>query len=518
MHSLIGHEYTRATAAERRRLAAERPPGRPRSQPPPLRRGAAIAVARLAVRLDADAARRRSEARMARGAARRHRGPLPRGRREALPPRGPRAVRHGRRLHHPRAARGIRSATPSTSRSRRPPSRPARRPRSTSTAPRRRSTCSPGHGTHAAGRPGGRRAARATAVVIAPGTPGTSSPNPGPGAARAAVLLRARLLARGHRPHRRMRVDGPRAAALAATLMGLLAVLAASASPAGAAPVIGVGEQRGQIFSDPPWTELGLRDTRLVVSWDVASIPFERADVDGYLAAAEAAGARVMVTFGHSRARSRAKQLPSVARYRRAFLASSAGASPRCRRSWPGTRPTTAPSRPATGRSARRALLRRDPPHCPAAASWPRTSWTRDWCRWAARFRRAAGHRRGSGGCTTTSTPTASAPRAPGRCSATVQGDVWFTETGGLVERQQRLDGPPARLEAHAAKATDWRARPARELSPRIKRVYLYHWRPAPEPFPTWDSALLDREGRPRLAYDVLHTWVRRAQRARGGR
>jgi hypothetical protein len=58
MHSLIGHEYTRATAAERRRRAAERPPGRPRSQPPPLRRGAAIAVARLAVRLDADAARR----------------------------------------------------------------------------------------------------------------------------------------------------------------------------------------------------------------------------------------------------------------------------------------------------------------------------------------------------------------------------------------------------------------------------------------------------------------------------
>jgi hypothetical protein len=53
-------------------------------------------------------------------------------------------------------------------------------------------------------------------------------------------------------------------------------------------------------------------------------------------------------------------------------------------------------------------------------------------------------------------------------------------------------------------------------LSPRVKRVYLYHWRPAPEPEPTWDSALLDREGEPRLAFDVLSEWVGRLRRARG--
>ena len=58
MHSLIHHEYARSAAAERVRRASERPPRRPRSQPPPVRRSIAFAVARLAVRLDAETARR----------------------------------------------------------------------------------------------------------------------------------------------------------------------------------------------------------------------------------------------------------------------------------------------------------------------------------------------------------------------------------------------------------------------------------------------------------------------------
>ncbi len=48
-----------------------------------------------------------------------------------------------------------------------------------------------------------------------------------------------------------------------------------------------------------------------------------------------------------------------------------------------------------------------------------------------------------------------------------------------------------------------------------MKRVYFYHWSPAPIPRPTWDSALVDKCDRPRPAYRVLHAWLRRNHVAR---
>ena len=89
-----------------------------------------------------------------------------------------------------------------------------------------------------------------------------------------------------------------------------------------------------------------------------------------------------------------------------------------------------------------------------------------------------------------------------------VKGDVWFTETGGIVKRN---NGSPIQFPestAHAAKATTWVFKLA-ELSPRVRRVYLYHWIAAdPSPLPTWDSALVDSRDRPRPAYGVLRRWL----------
>ena len=50
-------------------------------------------------------------------------------------------------------------------------------------------------------------------------------------------------------------------------------------------------------------------------------------------------------------------------------------------------------------------------------------------------------------------------------------------------------------------------------LSRRVQRVYFYHW-VAPEPDSTWDSALFDRRGRPRPAYKVVKTYIRRSRAA----
>ncbi len=51
-------------------------------------------------------------------------------------------------------------------------------------------------------------------------------------------------------------------------------------------------------------------------------------------------------------------------------------------------------------------------------------------------------------------------------------------------------------------------------LSPRITRLYLYHWN-ARTTRDTWDSAFISPSGRERPALDVLERWVARERRRR---
>jgi hypothetical protein len=89
---------------------------------------------------------------------------------------------------------------------------------------------------------------------------------------------------------------------------------------------------------------------------------------------------------------------------------------------------------------------------------------------------------------------------------------VWFTETGGLVVRRNgsRIAFPGNRR--HAAQATKQVFKLA-ALSPRVRRIYIYHWQPSKDRLPTWDSALVDKRGKPRPAYRVLKSFIRRFAR-----
>jgi hypothetical protein len=88
-----------------------------------------------------------------------------------------------------------------------------------------------------------------------------------------------------------------------------------------------------------------------------------------------------------------------------------------------------------------------------------------------------------------------------------VKGDVWFTETGGIVRRTNNTGLKLPQSTRHAARVTTYVFKLA-ALSKRVKRVYFYHWSPAPTPNATWDSALVDKHDRPRPAYEVLYTWL----------
>src|SRR3954449_10687867 len=81
-----------------------------------------------------------------------------------------------------------------------------------------------------------------------------------------------------------------------------LAVLAAVPAPASAKLSVGIGENSPSMFTDPLFGRLGVKNARLVVSYDVmTSGDDELGRVRAYLDAARLAGVRPLVTFEHAR-------------------------------------------------------------------------------------------------------------------------------------------------------------------------------------------------------------------------
>ena len=90
------------------------------------------------------------------------------------------------------------------------------------------------------------------------------------------------------------------------------------------------------------------------------------------------------------------------------------------------------------------------------------------------------------------------------------KGQIWFTETGGIVSRAARVKIPFEESPRHAAAATRGVFDRLAPLSPRIRRVYIYHWNPSTSK-DTWDSALVTLGGRPREAFRVVRARIERS-------
>ena len=302
-------------------------------------------------------------------------------------------------------------------------------------------------------------------------------------------------------------------------------ILAAAAAalllvPAGAqaAPTaIGIGEQSPAIFNDPSWQRLKSPDVRYIVAWDALRVPWQKAEVDAYLAAARDAGARVLLGFSRSRSEklSRRKYLPSPSRLRREFIA--------FRRHYPWVKTyltwneANHRGQPTWNRPDIVAryydMMRRTCKRCTIAG--PSVLDTLAMPTWVRAVERKAKHRIGIWALHNyidanrfRTSGTQSLLRATKRTKA----KIWFTETGGLVRRDNGSRIEFADSKRHAAKATRQVEKLAR-LSRRVTRIYFYHWI-APDPDATWDSALTDRRGRPRPAYKVVRTYIRRARAA----
>ena len=85
--------------------------------------------------------------------------------------------------------------------------------------------------------------------------------------------------------------------------LAVLLGLALAAPPASAAkrPLVGMGDQKVQMFDDPRLSWLGVKHARLVAPWYVATgvSPQELTYVDQWMAAAQRTGVKPLVGFGH---------------------------------------------------------------------------------------------------------------------------------------------------------------------------------------------------------------------------
>ena len=294
---------------------------------------------------------------------------------------------------------------------------------------------------------------------------------------------------------------------IARTLCLLCLLLALPAQAAARPPAIGIGEQKAGMFDDPQWQRLGLREVRYVAPWDVLRDADQRERLDAWMAAARASGSRVLLGFQHSlRSERLARRLPGPGEFERAFR--------RIRARYPDVRDWIAWNEANHPFSLTANRPRR------AAQYFDAVAWNCAGCRivaadvldvsgmsaWVRRFQRHAVHRPriwGLHNYVDANRFTSSGTRALLRITT---GRVWFTETGGLVLRREyagtTVTGEFRYSQRHAARATAHALRLGC-LSPRIRRVYLYHWR-APHPVTNWDSAFVGPHGRARPAYRTL--------------
>lgn len=266
--------------------------------------------------------------------------------------------------------------------------------------------------------------------------------------------------------------------------------------------VVGIGEQNSPMFADRRFRDLGIEHARLVVPYDAVVRRTERALADRWLAEAKRAGVEPFITFGHSRAHP--TKLPGVGEFRATFRA--------FRKRYPGVR-VFAPwneinhvSQP-TARAPQRAaqyynVVRAECGGCTVLAG--------DVLDQAGMTRYIRQYRRHLAGEPTVWGLHNYADTNRFRTSGlrdllrTVRGDVWLTETGGIVRFGRNFP----RDERRAARSIAYAFKLARD-NERVKRVYLYNWTGA-RPTDRFDSGLIAPDGTARPGFDALRAELQR--------
>jgi hypothetical protein len=296
------------------------------------------------------------------------------------------------------------------------------------------------------------------------------------------------------------------ALAIALALGALTAQAVSAQEPAASAArgphtIVGIGEQSPELFQDPRFQSTGIRNARLLVPWDLIKVggwPLQAADL--WLTRAQRDGIDPLVSFGHSMSPKTQHRLPSVRQFTAQFKAF------RARYPWVREFSTwneaNLGSKQPTGRHPRQTAVfyRAIKRHCRgctvvAVELLVTSNWRM--YRWIRAFRhRAGGGRLIFGLHNYPDVTRLRSVRTRNFLRHVKNAEIWITETGGIVRhRKFKYDESRAeRVVRHVFKLVS--------RLPRVKRLYIYNWQY--DGNVRWDSGLISREGKERLAYYAL--------------
>ena len=299
---------------------------------------------------------------------------------------------------------------------------------------------------------------------------------------------------------------------VAALLVLACCCAAGLATPAPAPAItIGVADQRPLFFTNSSFQRTRIGRARILVAWDALESGWQRAELDAWFSAARTAGVTPLVTFGRSR--TRPDFLPTPDRYEgvvRAF---------RARYPWVTEFSTWNEANSCGERTCRRAALvaawyRRLRIACPGctllAADLVDQPNLGDWAR---EFRHDATVQPTRWGLHNYLDANRYTTRYTRQMLAATQGQLWLTETGGLVARHNSSTTVIPQGFTHAANATAYLFDTIRRVSGRIQRIYFYNWVAPAAPF-TWDSAFVSSRQQERRSYGVLRDRLARLAHA----
>jgi putative glycosyl hydrolase len=240
-------------------------------------------------------------------------------------------------------------------------------------------------------------------------------------------------------------------ALVALTALALVAALAGrDVQPATAKPrvTVGLGEQRPETFTDPRFRATGIKVVRVVVSYDAVRTGGRRlAELDAYMKTVEAEGLTPLVSFSASSVRSRKKKLPSVRQYTKdvkRFLARYPEVSVVST-----FNEANYGRRQPTGRNPKRTAafyrkLKQACSGCTVLVAEYLANGTKTSKRWLKNFKKALGPGRYLWGLHNYPDPNYFTTRHTRHFLKNTRGNIWITETGGIV-RFANVLLPPGR-------------------------------------------------------------------------
>lgn len=275
---------------------------------------------------------------------------------------------------------------------------------------------------------------------------------------------------------------------------------------------VGIAEQHADMFSDQRFLDLGIKNVRAFVPWDVLTNKGQTEFFDGYMKDANRLGIDVLITFTQSRNPGKHGVNPTPAQ-----LASSLK---KMRQKWPWVHEFASWNEvnlvkkdPALVAKWYLALVKACPKctilgaelvdRAPAntQASVKKAAVEKDISTWIKGFLKGTkGKQPKAWGLHNYDDANLSHNYGTKALLKAVKGQVWFTETGGLVSRHSASKIKLPEGQAHATAAVKYVLTKLATLSPRVGRVYLYEWTLST---PTWDSAFTgpNNETRSSLVY-----------------